>query len=463
MYANHPKMARRWAKHEVGAPIREAGRENSTAMVVLAGEPPGKNVCAFVRSLVADRSKLIVVAQHGSLRPGDFERLLRASMPDCEKKLRVMDSGASLADAVSSAERNRHYRPSQALEVFCDPQSARNFSQEIRDGSLKFDPTVISVIPQEIPRDDAADIAKAVQSNDNSAMHRVLDPHVFSNQDSITDYRQALSQESVVREFLSAISPSREIAIQVLHDIVADTMGDDADGLEYLGTGRNGSAYRHPDGFIVKVTTDAVEAHSATMLEGLEPDHLGHIFAVKPISEGIWVIIQEDLERLPDLPAEVFDGAMRVLETVGAIDALNEGRITDVVERLVSIGNRTISDPIIEVMRRFNVPGMCYELSELGLTGDFHSGNVMLRSGSPVLVDLGTPGDDLGSINEFGTGAPGSGASGPAQMRGSNSSSWASGQLALKRPENHVPEDENATERDTALDWGPGRISGASA
>ena len=443
--------------------LAEAGRENSTAMVVLTGEPPGKNVCAFIRSLVADRSKLIVVAQHGSLRPGDFERLLRASMPDCEKKLRIMEAGGSLADAVSSAERNRHYRPSQALEVFCDPQSARNFSQEIRDGSLKFDPTVISVRPQEIPKDDADDIAKAVRSNDNNAMHRVLDPHVFSNQNSIADYRLALQQESVIREFLSDVSPSRDIAIQVLHDIVADAMGDDADGLQYLGTGRNGSAYRHPDGFIVKVTTDAVEARSATMLEGLEPDHLGHIFAVKPVSEGIWVIIQEDLEKLPEELAEWFDTAIEVVTAIGAIDALNEGQIDDVVRHLAECNDREFTDDVIDVMRRFNVPGMCYELSELGLTGDFHSGNVMLRSGSPVLVDLGTPGDDPGSINEFGTGAPGSGANGPAQMRGSNSSSWASGQLALKRPENHVPEDENATERDTALDWGPGRISGASA
>lgn len=442
--------------------LAEAGRENSTAMVVLPGEPPGKNVCAFVRSLVVDRSKLIVVAQHGSLRPGDFERLLRASMPDCEKKLRIMDSGGSLADAVSSAERNRHYRPSQALEVFCDPQSARNFSQEIRDGSLKFDPTVIRIQPQEIPRDDGASIAKAVRSDDSDAMHRVLDPHVFSNQDSIADYAAALQQERVIREFLSDISPSRDIAIQVLHDIVSDAMGDDSDGLQYLGTGRNGSAYRHPDGFIVKVTTDEIEARSATRLEGLEPDHLGHIFAVTPVSEGIWVIIQEDLERLPKDLAEQFDVAMEILEGLGVIDCLNEGRIDRVVQRLATFEDRKTAGGAIDIMRRFGVAGMCYELTELGLTGDFHSGNVMLRSGSPVLVDLGTPGDDPGSINEFGTGAPGSGANGPAQMRGSNSSSWASGQLALKRPENHVPEDENATERDSALDWGPGRVSGAS-
>lgn len=496
MYANHPEMAKRWSKHEdsfpsayedegltteqavelastrgstameqlrAGLELRETGRENSTAMLVVPGGPPGRNLCAFVRSLTANRSKLIVVNQSSDgLGPGGFERLLRASMPDCEKKLRVVDGGSSLADAVSSAERNRHYRPSQALEVFCDPEVARGFSQEVRDGALKFDPTVIRILPQKIPSDDGADITRAIQTDDQAAMHRVLDPHVFSNQDSIADYRQALMHEKVVREFLSDIAPSRDLAIRTLHDIVTDTLGAEADGLQYLGTGRNGSAYRHPDGFIVKVTTDSIEVDSASKLEGLQPDHLGRIFAVRPVGKGIWMLIQEDLERLPAKYSEEFDIAMEVLELIGVMDDLNAGDCATVIDALASHPDIELAALAADAMLRFDVPGMCYELSRLGLTADFHSGNVMLRSGSPVLVDLGTPGDDPGRIDEFGTGAPGSGANGPAQMRGSNSSSWSSGQLALKRPENHVPEDDNATERDTALDWGPGRTSGAS-
>jgi hypothetical protein len=41
---------------------------------------------------------------------------------------------------------------------------------------------------------------------------------------------------------------------------------------------------------------------------------------------------------------------------------------------------------------------------------------------------------------------------GPLQMRGSNSSAWAGGRLVLSKPEQHVPEDENESERDNALD-----------
>jgi hypothetical protein len=478
--------------HE-GAPTRQ----NSIAMVVVPGEPPGKNVCGFIRGLVGNRTRVIVAAQPGSLSPGQFERLLRASMPDCEKKLRIMDVGDSIADAVSSAERNRHYSPSQALEVYADPQLARNFSQEVSDGRLDFDPTVIRAIPTEIPTDDMKGILAAVQDDDVDAMHRVLDPHLFSDANSLQQYKDVIKggqlpsnvevvgsssdfrrkKESMVREFLTDIAPSRELGIQKLDAILRAELGDHFADLEYLGSGRNGSAYRTPDGLIVKVTTDPVEAESAAVLVGRQCEYIHRVHVVNQIDENIWVILQEGgLEKLPPQYCEEFDLAMEIIETIGAGKALREGDAEGVKEIMVRSGHRDLCMLVAEVMRKFDVGGMLREVRELGLSADFHSGNIMLREGRPVLTDLGTPGDDPGEqkgppdgdmqVHEAGVqAAPQAGPR--SQMRGSNSSAWAGGRLVLSKPEQHVPEDENATEDDFrldqdivggGLDWGRGLV-----
>ncbi len=469
--------------------LAEDVRDNSTAMVVVPAEPPGRNVCDFIRRLVGQRTKLVVAAQSGKLAPGNFERLLRASMPDVEKKIRVMDVGSSIADAVSSAERNRHYRPSQALEVYCDPQMARNFSQEVSDGSLKFDPTVIRAIPTEIPTDDLEGILEAVFDDDLDAMHRVLDPHVFSDQDSLRVYKDVLrggqlpgnvevigssepppKGESLVRmferlqrEFLTDIAPSREIGIAKLSMVLRHELGDHFAELEYLGSGRNGSAYRTPDGLILKVTTDPLEAESAAKLVGRSCEYIHEIHVVNQIDENIWLILQEGgLEKLPPQYCEEFDVAMEIIETLGAGHALRRGDAEEVKEIMVRSGHTDLCLLVAEVMKKFDVGGMLREVAELGLEADFHSGNIMLREGRPVLTDLGTPGDGPGEqkgppdgdqqVNELVgvQAAPQAGARG--QMRGSNSSAWAGGRLVLSKPETHVPEDDNATERDGALD-----------
>lgn len=802
---------------DVKRALLEDVRQNSTAMVIVSGDPPGKNVTDMIRRLIVDRTKLIVVAQSSSLGPGDFERLLRASMPDVEKKLRVMDDGNSVADAVSSAERNRHYRPSQALEVFCSKEQADAFTQEIRAGSLKFDPTVIAVNPIEIPTDDVGAITSAINGEDLQAMHRVLDPHIFSNQGSLQIYKNLLKgqkTESLIREssgllrvyhgtnrridtpqdpvavkammsgmdygpgmyfttsprdakeygfnlyqadvdfknplvissemspemdkfrksfdigeeemeftdegvwhcimgfvislidagltskkkvidtirklghdgiivpaavvreskhgssvtgdyvivfdpsqitnwgeavaasmlsrkkesideqaagnqdsflsrvklgtinwdfrektgeegpveggfkawskkikidpqnkdaprfvcavivsstvgfskltgrgsvnaqgfmvdteiyqygdgkrkwfyhnekrlptpeaaqsyaeriksfidgktlsellgtpksgkismskfeqiqrfgalheFLSDIAPTRELGISKLRSILMDRMGDTFDELEYLGSGRNGSAYRTIEGPVLKITTDREEAKSANTLRGKKCEYIYHVHSVTKVSEGVWLILQEgDLEKLPDEYCEEFDTAVEILETIGAGEALRTGDVDSILEIMIKSEHVDLCDLVTEVMEKFGISGMLDEISKLGLSADFHSGNIKLRNGRPVLIDLGTPGDDHNmdkKVNQTGsrrviefTGMQSAGSAG--QMRGSNSSAWAGGRMVLSKPEQHVPEDENATERDNALDqdivgggldWGHGRRNHSS-
>lgn len=440
------------------AELVEAGRRGSIAMVIVPAEPPGRLTSDFVRSIVSGRTRVVVVASSGRLAPGNFERLLRLSLPDVESDIGVVDAGEDLSSAIEAAEAAGFYEPGHALQVFCDPGLVAGFEEELRSGGLSVDPTVVTVSAAPAG-DDPDDVISAVHSGDDRALRATLDPHVFAD-GGVDDYRAVLFKEGLLREFLSDIAPSRELAISRLHDILSGEVGDEEAGaLQYLGSGRNGSAYRHPDGFIVKVTTDPQEARSADCLVGANTGHLGRIYQVRPVADGIWMILQEDLERLPDGLREEFDAAMGVLESCGALGFLNGGRLLQAFHALRESDELA---SVVEVLRRFGVVGMCRELRQLGLTADFHSGNVMLRGDRPVLIDLGTPGDDPGTLREFGSGAPASGAAGPATMRGSNSSSWANGRGALKAPENHVPEDENATEGDVALDWGPGRITGAS-
>jgi hypothetical protein len=742
-------------------------------MAVLPGDPPGRNACAWIRGLLGDRSKLIVVAQSGKLAPGNFERLLRASMPDCEKKLRVMDAGGSgLAAAVNSAERNRLYRPGQALQVFCDRELGERFTHEVKSGQLKFDPTVIQVLPSDVPRDDLKGILTAAKGDDLAALHRVLDPHVFSSPEGVGEYKSALfdgpadpddalfssvvssgpppkpkkknegiveptldsqaideapdkmvslqaaekrwpdavpmmdrdlpqgagnitlfvtpvgdlvanvrgsgqyfwsqdagawipgtkpgqtradqgkhrrrwavwnfhdnnlsateaqtpqealehffdtsrggeklsrfrptvgnhpvhwewsdwdvydvstpqklaavaleignqfinrgdapedfashwepefgqvppsvmdqltarfdaagpdgadeldawcphchyvgypnlvgepcpvcadegrrtvmtampdRNETLVREFWTDIAPSKEVGVLMVHDLLRAVMGDrDFESLEYLGSGRNGSAYRTPEGPVLKVTTDMAEVGSAMRLIGRRLTHIHEVYRVAPIGDPpgrLYAILQEGgLGEVPASYREELDLACAIVEAAGASRSLQCGDEDDLLARLAEFPDDEMAEFAAGVLDMFSVPGMMLEARQFGLRIDLHGGNVRLRDGFPVLVDLGTVGDDPESesegngvppdqgdrLSEYGTGSPGSGANGPPTMRSSNSSSWSCGVGALKQPQNHVPTDDNATEDDLALDtdivgggldWGPGRRNGSS-
>ncbi len=514
------------ALEQVMSEMRESsGREHSTGMVVVPGEPPGKNTCAFIRKITAERSKMIVVAQGGSLQAGAFESMLRASMPDLEKKLRVVDGGGSLANAVNSAERNRHYRPNQALEVFCDQQAARGFAQEIRDGSLKFDPTVITVTPQTIPTDDLEAIRSAVKGNDLAAMHRVLDSHIFSSQQGIQDYRAAMfsgPQESVVREFLTDLHDDEETAKGQLVQIVKDnrnllaSRGIQVKGAKYLGTGSNGSAWQLADGNVLKVTTDDAEAHVAAHIKGKQFKHIftihdvwafpgqyngHHVYGlltegglVKPSDQdrndfnwmvGMLEMVYEDSDK------DLWAGEIRkVLQ--GLMDWDGEDWSFRNLTRQIKAQLSTIKPKVLGLVKKFGLAGMMADMKKLGYAPDLHAGNFMQRpDGTYVIIDIGTGGDqesqkppfkgeqkvvefnvpslDIGQVNEFGigSGSPGSGMNGSAQMRGSNSSAWSGGMQVLVDPDMHVPEDDNESERTGALDqdirgggldWGGTRV-----
>ncbi len=473
-------------------------QENSTAMVVVPGTPPGKNLCNFIRQMIDQRTKVIVVAQQRDLKPGNFERLLRASMPDCEKKLRIMDAGDSLVDAINGAERNRHYRPQQALQVVCDQQLGDSFQQEIRSGNFKFDPTVISIQPTTIPSDDAGDIQNAVRAGDEVAMHRVLDPHVFSDPDSLADYKAALS-ERLQREFLTDIAASDDEGMEILRDIVRKNAsllrarGVDVKGAKFLGNGSNGGAWKLRNNKVLKVTTDDAEANVAVHLKGKRFKHVFQVYDVWAFpgqynGHHVYGLITEGgLEEPDTYEQRQFDWMVTTLDKFAEQADVNmEDDMRSTLQTMMASDMAAESKKeLLQFVKAYDLIGMMADMKKLGVQADLHSGNFMRRpDGTFVIIDIGTggsqdsakppfmEGDELwdinvpsldgGELNEFGTGAPGSGINGSTTMRGTNSSSWSSGKLALKDPRLNVPEDENEDENTWALDWGVGRTSGAS-
>ncbi|HEU5118647.1 MAG TPA: hypothetical protein VFT74_18765 [Isosphaeraceae bacterium] len=623
------------------APVREAAlkRNNSVAMVIVPGEPPGRNVCAFVRSLVQDRSRVIVVAQSGRLAPGNFERMMRASMPDCEKKLRIMDaSGPSLADALNSAQRNHHYSPSQALQVYCDQQTARGFQQEVSDGSLKFDPTVINIVPSRIPSDAGEDIVRAVKGGDESAMHRVLDPHIFSSQEGLGDYKQALLHtEGVIREatrwqnfmantklqtipweldnyvegieqwekelpddmglrgpiycsivLLSAAEFSKrtkrgnpqtagwmvdceifmvepddpgyplwffhsekrfadieqaraqveklktfvdsktllelerypksgKIAMSKFESLLREGIKRKFPGeklyvhfssrpkpprvpnrsMNFMSSGGPPGIYAYPmdaamtyasdrtDAYVLRPRVEVLDVMKYTR-EQLERDiqrlsgmvdlsrslrlwsrYEREVVRTGPPFAKLWYLlsripragdeyppgVQETAFGNPQLGRELLLklGYSAIEDSIGIIYGTEPKQVLFLTDESFEVIDH-VQNP--ETFRSHETQRELVErLVDEVLREFLEEGNIF---------DIEVPSLDGGRLNEFGTGSPGSGANGPVQVRASNSSSWASGQLALSDPRNHVPEDENEEESDRALDWGPGRVSGAS-
>ncbi len=635
--------------------------ENSTAMIVVPGTPPGKNVCNFIRRIIDQRTKVIVVAQQRDLAPGNFERLLRASMPDCEKKLRIMDAGDSLVDAINAAERNRHYRPQQALEIFCDQQLGATFQQELQGGNFKFDPTVISIQPSAIPTDDASDIQGAVQKGDEVAMHRVLDPHVFSDPDSLADYKAALNEatwpepdilrqdipeppaitipigtviyhgtssaknftiprgpasftpsvkvaklyadhegegvrprvlkfvttraircldhpgaagsdgradfwlkrfarekrgfsfkgshdwdmvgyarvpgflqfakkagfdgirierldsggsevcifdpnsfvkpvaDENLNEFLTDIAPSDDEAMELIRDIVRKNIpllrarGVDVKGAKFLGNGSNGGAWKLRSQKVLKVTTDDAEANVAVHLKGKRFKHVFQVYDVWAFpgqynGHHVYGLLTEGgLEEPDTYEQRQFDWMVTTLDKYAEQADVNmeDDMRTTLQTMMASDLPAESKKELLQFVKAFDLIGMMADMKKLGVQADLHSGNFMRRpDGTFVIIDIGTggsqdsakppfmEGDELwdinvppldgGELNEFGTGAPGSGMNGSMSMKGDNSSSWSSGKLALKDPRLNVPEDENEDENSWALDWGVGRRSGAS-
>lgn len=276
-------------------------------------------------------------------------------------------------------------------------------------------------------------------------------------------------------EFLTDLSPNRKEAIQMLSDVISDNWdllaqrGVDPEGLKYLGTGNNGTAWQMRDGRVLKITTDDAEAHVASALRGKQFKHVFTVFDVWAFpgqinGHHIYGLVSEGgLQKPSQQDQDEFDNMALTLMEV------EESSGKTMEEDLRGVLTYLMADPDIEplqkritleAVKKFNVPGMMADMKRIGFVTDLHSGNFMQRKdGTFVIIDIGTGGDqedskppfleghlDLdGRLDEVGIlGAPQAGSG--SQMRGMGSTAWSGGKLVLADPKDHVPVDEEDEE-----------------
>src|SRR5690606_19476788 len=210
----------------------------------------------------------------------------------------------------------------------------------------------------------------------------------------------------------------RREALQVLSDVVSDNWdllvdrGVDPDGLEYLGAGNNGVAWRLRDGRVLKVTTDDAEAHVASFLRGKRLKHVFMIYDVWAFpgtynGHHIYGLVTEGgLERLTSHEKEELGITLKTLEGLygeedehgykesaydlwagdlrKVLTTMMEGDLPPATKRRVLAG-----------VKKFQLNGILADMSRIGFSADLHTGNVMKRpDGTYVMIDIGTGGSD---------------------------------------------------------------------
>jgi hypothetical protein len=482
--------------------LQEA-RNSSVMMLVVEPSIPGKNLVGFIRQLSTDRSRIVVgVLSRRKQVVSAFGRALLASLPDVQKKLHFVEADPrSLRQTVDAAIAEKAYRSGQVLEIVAEGEVAAEYQRDISSWNSEVDNSVMVVRPMTVPQDDQDAIRKALSSQDLQSMHRVLDPHMFSDRSSLNLFKQAVGpllhrpepsvkefsnlDERTINEFLTDVAPSRKEGQQLLTKLMKGSRallsrrGLDIAGASYLGTGSNGSAWKLRDGRVLKITTDDAEARIGKLLQGMKLRHVSTVYDVWAFPDTYnghriyGLVTEEGLQKPTEGEREAFDDVIEILEDSydGADLDLARGDIKKVLDGLMrSKMSNTVKAIALRGVKEFDLVGICSDLKRLRVLGDIHSGNFMARGdGTFVLIDIGTAGDETDNrppdleldddvpddrrpMVEMGSGSPASGMNGPMRMRSSNSSSWALGRFALKDPKNFIPEEDAEDEGHRGFD-----------
>ena len=394
----------------VEAALLERAAE-SVALVMVPGEPPGKVLSDFLRRVASHYSRVAVCVYPGSLSPERVAELLSLGLPDVESKLQVHEIDApTLASAIEQGEEGS-VRAGHPVDVYVPASLSASVQREISGGQLSVDPTVVRLVPEQVPQDDPDRIRHALQQPTDMVAKQVLDPHVFSDPRGIDRYRHALG-EGIVREFLKDISPnaSREEGADVIRGIVERCgellakRGIDIHGMKFLGMGNNGLAWELSDGRVLKVTTDDAEAAVAVHLKGKAFKHIFHVYDVWAFPgeyEGHRVyglLTEKGLKKPSELDRGMFWGLLRALREFSP-DPDDEFDLSDLGRSLRTMMAdeeypAKAKQKVLELVKRFDLAGMSGEFARLGVEPDLHPGNIMQRpDGSFVVIDIGTGGD----------------------------------------------------------------------
>ena len=141
-----------------------------------------------------------------------------------------------------------------------------------------------------------------------------------------------------------------------------------------------------------KVTTDWTEAHTSFGIIGKRLSRVVSIYAVFRFKDTVvYGILQELLQPLSDDEAERFDDLTNMLRVGRVGVAMLAGNVAAVKAGVLKALRRDDArEDFIELFDRFDFGGILEELHKNGIDFlDFHSGNLMKRGSTYVVIDLG--------------------------------------------------------------------------
>lgn len=187
---------------------------------------------------------------------------------------------------------------------------------------------------------------------------------------------------------------------------------DDIDSFQQLGeTGTHGTAFKLPDGRVLKVTDDAKEAEAAASLIGKNLSNIVKFYAVWQFNDdNLYGVLQELLEPLSAEEGKELNSALvstalplwikRANGSWDTVKQLTKQHILDSVKKKFK-GNhnspeaqayaKSVNEAWNLLVTKYKIRDMFNTLTELGIDfHDYHAGNLMKRSdGTLVLIDLG--------------------------------------------------------------------------
>ena len=438
--------------------IRALGEARADKVGVTIGrfQPFHRGHATLVRRLARthDRVVVFVAGLHRDERnPFSFElrkKMMEASLPDVVSKLEIVRAEVRgvqtgflptlLSDLTMRS--GSSVTPETAVEVLVGPDRYEDVKKQVARSDEEDRVPPIVVVRHDQRDEDGFKVREILERDDLEAFKKVVDPHLVSNPDVLSEiYRELRGElgvsesntridgtivESIIGEKLDDVGGEDAImAVLVSNsDVLMKKKHVDVRRLKKLGSGEMGVAYDIGNRRVLKVTTDEHEARNANYVRGKSYEHIGKVFDVFRFrdetakGQKIYGIEQEFLTNLSaDEKAEfdsfVMGSAFRnelidVVATAnwdGIVQAYREFQQGEVrkdlgypegsppspmkEKKLQATVARDVAR-FNQVMSKFSMPEIVNDLRLAGIQfADFHGGNLMKRDGKFVINDLG--------------------------------------------------------------------------
>ena len=386
-------------------------RADTVCVVIGAFAPMHRGQSMLVRDLATRYDKVVLLIEDEGLIEHSLRvEVIKASLPDVEAKIEVHqlkgDTIVTALDRLADEDTSSSIEPDTAVEVLVDRDQVDDFkrivqsaaSDEERDGRHDSSLIVVKTLPDppaERDRINAIDVIRAAAEDDEGALRRLLDPHLLGDDatfDRVVAKLHGAAKARGLKESLDDVGGVDVVRQAVVdqRDAMLDHLSVDARRFEELGHGRNGIAFRDPEaGVVVKATTDETEAVHAARTMGRNLPRVYSVSSVVrlPGNDGIFVVVTEDgLKHVDQTLARALDWMIGLCHE--ETDDLSPAGLRAALDAVESREGRRATD----VRKTLDLDGILDDAEDLDLAAvDLHSGNVMMRGTTPVLIDLGTP------------------------------------------------------------------------